>query len=225
MSGWVKLPSLTDHVEPFPEKFLHPHDIYTRACRTYPKNSGKAGWVYFASALGTDFVKIGFTSQYPKVRLREMQVGCPHEIAISKAVPAFQFSEQCYHQAFWDSHVRGEWFNASGQLSQYMDAIPGCPTEKECDLLDERFSRLAIEGLCEAVPFASKVLTRCTMLVPDNSQGYCFTKLMKLHGMPAISAACERCGIGENTLWSHFLIECITKFSPPCVCCREDLNG
>lgn len=225
MSGWVKLPSAEDAVEPFPEAFLHPQDIYTRACRKYPKNAGKVGWVYFASAIGTDFVKIGFTTQQPRLRLREIQVGCPHEIEMSKAVPAFQFSEQCYHQAFWRSHVRGEWFTLSKDLVRYMDAIPGCPTDVECAKLAERFSRFAIEQLCESIPFASKVLTRCAMLIPDQEARYCFTEMMRESGLPEIVAACERNGICENTVWFHFLIECVTAFSPHCACCLEPSNG
>jgi hypothetical protein len=69
--------------------------------------------VYFARAVGTDFVKIGFTSGEPVDRVRALSTACPHTLALESWFAGTADDERSIHRALAPRRVRGEWFRLS----------------------------------------------------------------------------------------------------------------
>lgn len=75
--------------------------------------------VYFAEALGVaDRVKIGWTAQPSKLRLRELQTGCPVKLAVCCHFPGQQDLERLMHEHFAQHRLHGEWFLVEGDLRE-----------------------------------------------------------------------------------------------------------
>lgn len=82
-----------------------------------PNTSGTC--VYFIQEIGTRFVKIGVTEgRYPWRRLMTLQIGNPHELAVTRTVKGSVEVEAVIHQAFRHLRVRGEWFEADDYLAE-----------------------------------------------------------------------------------------------------------
>ena len=69
-----------------------------------------AGYVYAIHAVGTESVKIG-TANRPESRLRELQVGCPHELRIIATAQGGMPFERILHKFLRKARVRGEWYS------------------------------------------------------------------------------------------------------------------
>jgi hypothetical protein len=68
-------------------------------------------WVYLVRAVGTDFVKVGFTSAAePASRVSELQTGNPHELRLEDRFAGDMSMEGAVHATIKHRHVRGEWF-------------------------------------------------------------------------------------------------------------------
>jgi hypothetical protein len=69
--------------------------------------------IYAIRAVGTQFVKFGFTSEADvRKRIDSMQTGCPHEL---KAIAFGPGDRELEHKIHWrlrgaGAHHRGEWF-------------------------------------------------------------------------------------------------------------------
>lgn len=91
------------------EVMLGQHTPTTRA-QIMPVGAGDA-WIYFVRAVGTELVKIGFTSSIdPRARISSLQTGCPHELVLEAHVAGAQDIERALHAALASRRQRGEWF-------------------------------------------------------------------------------------------------------------------
>jgi len=68
--------------------------------------------VYAVHAVGTDFVKIGYTkNNNPEKRVKDMGTDCPYRLAILGHVDQCNVSfEGFIHRRLAEKNVRGEWF-------------------------------------------------------------------------------------------------------------------
>lgn len=76
------------------------------------------GFVYFAEAVGTDRIKIGWSRHHPSKRLVELQTGCPFPIRLLSFFPGFPEDERRLHVALATSRVSPsiEWFYATAEV-------------------------------------------------------------------------------------------------------------
>lgn len=89
-----------------------------------PKN--QVGFIYFAHAVGTSFVKIGWTTLI-EGRMAQIQVGCPHRVVPLGGVPARWGDEPKFFSVFAAHRVRGEWFERTGRLDEFLTLLPSLP--------------------------------------------------------------------------------------------------
>ena len=69
--------------------------------------------IYAIRAIGTEYVKFGYTGEAEaKSRLRDLQVGSPHELQLIASGPGELALERKIHRRLKKAgeHVRGEWF-------------------------------------------------------------------------------------------------------------------
>lgn len=84
-------------------------------------DEGERGpWVYFVEAEGFNSIKIGWTAGPPKMRLDMLQTGCPAPLRILAAIPGTEAKEQAIHDKFAHIRQRGEWFEATTELRDYI---------------------------------------------------------------------------------------------------------
>lgn len=82
-----------------------------------------AGYVYAIHAVGTESVKIG-TANRPEIRLRELQVGSPHELRIIAQVSGGMLFERMLHKHLKNARIRGEWYSMAHPLTvRVLDAM------------------------------------------------------------------------------------------------------
>ncbi len=85
------------------------------------------GWVYIAGAYDREklvFVKIGYTgSKNPNTRVRNIAQGVPHDVRLLTAIRGCRALELSYHREFSRAHVKGEWFEPSGELLCRVDTL------------------------------------------------------------------------------------------------------
>lgn len=86
------------------------------------------GCIYFIEAVGTGFVKIGFTKQMAGLRLRELQTASPHELKLLTWLEDFDRRESTVHARFAHLRHRGEWFKLDEALRAFIAdvAARGC---------------------------------------------------------------------------------------------------
>jgi hypothetical protein len=82
--------------------------------RDYP------GFVYFIEAVGTPFLKIGY-SERPYERLRSLRTGCPVEVQMLAVAGALRSQEQKFHRLFAPTRIRGEWFIRSPEIDHAIE--------------------------------------------------------------------------------------------------------
>ena len=70
---------------------------------------------------GSEYIKIGYTTNNPEKRLIGLQTGNPIELKLALVTVGDKRHEYKLHSMFNDHHVRGEWFYLSKQIQQYMD--------------------------------------------------------------------------------------------------------
>jgi hypothetical protein len=76
-------------------------------------HKGKPGYVYIIGQ--GEFWKCGLTSRLPKVRLKDMQTGNPHELKILKEylVKDVLLGERLMQNKLQKYHYRAEWYRAT----------------------------------------------------------------------------------------------------------------
>lgn len=72
--------------------------------------------IYFAHAVGTDLVKIGFTAGDPTKRLKELQTGCPQRLELLAAIDGTEADEGRWHKDFERDRAHGEWFKLTPRM-------------------------------------------------------------------------------------------------------------
>lgn len=72
--------------------------------------------IYFAHAIGTDLVKIGFTAGEPAKRLKELQTGCPQRLELLAAIEGTEADEGRWHKDFERDRTHGEWFKLTPRM-------------------------------------------------------------------------------------------------------------
>lgn len=108
--------------------------------------------VYFIKAVGSNKVKIGFTSRTPKKRLQQIKTGCPEELELVHLIPdGTKEDEKAFHKQFQRSRLHLEWFQYRPEVAEYLgdfslEETP--PVDYSCDVLgleDEiEISKLAL---------------------------------------------------------------------------------
>lgn len=93
---------------------------YSRKKPGVAKVSQLTGVIYFISRKDdpTYPVKIGFSTGDLTRRLANIQVGCPHKLAIIARVPAHHSLEPRLHEKLAASRLVGEWFDRSDEVAQ-----------------------------------------------------------------------------------------------------------
>lgn len=77
--------------------------------------------VYFIEAVGTNRVKIGFTSGDAADRLRQLQTGCPVPLVVRAVIAGDQQTEASLHLRFAHLQQAGEWFDIGPDLARLID--------------------------------------------------------------------------------------------------------
>ena len=78
--------------------------------------------VYFISAEGMDFIKIGVSKDLP-TRLKRMQTGSPHRFQVLRTVKGEQAHELALHKRFAHLKHDREWFRADLELLQFIESL------------------------------------------------------------------------------------------------------
>jgi hypothetical protein len=88
-----------------------------------PEARGRwTGYVYFVGG-DCECVKIGWTREDPRKRLRALQTGSPVRLYLLAWTKAEPFHEKEYHQRFKASWSHGEWFKKSPALLSLIDGL------------------------------------------------------------------------------------------------------
>ena len=81
------------------------------------------GTIYFVEAVGTGYVKIGFTRQMASRRVRELQTASPHELRLLAWMEEFEGREATIHARFHHLRYRGEWFRLDEALRLFVAEV------------------------------------------------------------------------------------------------------
>lgn len=82
----------------------------------------KISWVYFVQAGEGGPIKIG-KAMNPSQRIGNLQVGNPHEVKLLHCLPDTGCTEGRIQGIFEESHLRGEWYNPTPDLLEFIDAL------------------------------------------------------------------------------------------------------
>lgn len=77
--------------------------------------------IYFILDTYSNAVKIGYTTiKGLRRRLQTLQTGTPYELRLLGALWGDRLTEKQIHNMFKPSHIRGEWFNYSKELEDFI---------------------------------------------------------------------------------------------------------
>lgn len=93
-------------------------DTNSDAELTQPRSRPVRGYVYFIGC--GDYIKIGFSTR-PLDRLRSLQTSHPDTLEILGTIRGTRRLESRLHKRFADLRERGEWFQTSEDLWDYID--------------------------------------------------------------------------------------------------------
>jgi len=82
-----------------------------------------SGIIYFIGCQATDTVKIGFTSGSPIARLRRLQTGNAHDLALLTLIPGTREMEKMLHHRLSEWRMSGEWFRIEGDVLKLIDNL------------------------------------------------------------------------------------------------------
>lgn len=80
------------------------------------------GFVYFIVARDSRRIKIGFSVD-PEARLRELATGAAEPLKLLAIAPGSKAIETRLHARFRESHSHLEWFNATPDLSAFVEGL------------------------------------------------------------------------------------------------------
>lgn len=81
--------------------------------------------IYAIRAVGTNFIKIGYTSKSPLERVRELQTGCPLDLELVACCQGKKTMETWLHWRLLKAkaHHRGEWFTDCDEMRKIVAEI------------------------------------------------------------------------------------------------------
>ncbi len=79
--------------------------------------------VYFIQASKTKHIKIGTTRGSAKERMASLQTGSPVKLKLLAEIDGDARTEAALHRLFAADRVRGEWFNPSDDLLNYLERL------------------------------------------------------------------------------------------------------
>lgn len=96
------------------------------ASRDFEKHHERLGVVYFIEAIGTERVKIGFTSHdTPSARLRRLQTSSPFELRVITSLSGSLGVEKHLHQRHVADRIlpTAEWFHLRGKVLDLVEIV------------------------------------------------------------------------------------------------------
>lgn len=78
--------------------------------------------VYIVEAVGTELVKIGFSSD-PERRVKSMRTQCPFPIEVLACVEGDRVREKLFHRKFRHLRTSGEWFKKTPEVVAFAKAL------------------------------------------------------------------------------------------------------
>ena len=94
------------------------------------------GFVYFIRAEGTGSIKIGFSTNHPSIRLKELQTGSPSKLELLTFYEGSQKDEKKLHHEFAEDRGNGEWFEESPRLKERIKELLEKSLEKKKEGID-----------------------------------------------------------------------------------------
>lgn len=83
----------------------------------------RSGVIYFLLSEIHNAVKIGFTCSNIEERLKDYRNHSPYEYDLLKTIKGTMFQEKQLHKRFVRYKIRGEWFNYSDELKEFIEEI------------------------------------------------------------------------------------------------------
>ena len=79
--------------------------------------------IYAIEALGSGFVKFGYSGAGVNERLNTMQTGCPYELVVRAVAEWPSDTEFAIHLHLSEEHERGEWFRLGPKAQAVIEAM------------------------------------------------------------------------------------------------------
>jgi hypothetical protein len=83
----------------------------------------QCGYIYFLLAERLDAVKIGYTRKSIEKRMKECKTWSPYEYDVLKIIEGTMLQEVALHKRFVKYKLRGEWFQYSDELKDFIDSL------------------------------------------------------------------------------------------------------
>lgn len=90
-----------------------------------PRRLSSLGRIYFVQGISGGPIKIGW-SKWVHQRLQDMQIGSPVPLKILATIPGSQPEERRVHKRFKGIRIRGEWFDPSPELLEFIGSLVAC---------------------------------------------------------------------------------------------------
>lgn len=99
--------------------------LLRRVVDAFPKLHEKTGAVYFIEAIGTDRVKIGFTTEGVDARRRKLQTASPFELREITSLDGSLGIERLLHRDHVADRIlpTAEWFHLRGGLASFIEKV------------------------------------------------------------------------------------------------------
>ncbi|TKD50204.1 GIY-YIG nuclease family protein [Sphingomonas baiyangensis] len=79
--------------------------------------SEPSGYIYLIACNSPLSVKIGYTRKDPRIRLQQLQTGCPSRLVLLGWFPGDRADELAYHAELAEHRLTGEWFAVNERSS------------------------------------------------------------------------------------------------------------
>ena len=83
----------------------------------------RSGFIYFILSEKFNAVKIGFTRNNIEQRLKDAATWYPYDYDMIKMIEGTMIDERMIHRRFVKDKLRGEWFNYSDELKEYIENL------------------------------------------------------------------------------------------------------
>lgn len=83
----------------------------------------QSGFIYFLLSEKLNSVKIGFTRNAVEERLMAANTWSPYDYDVLKVIKGTMLEEVQIHKRFVRYKIRGEWFEYSDEIKEFIDAL------------------------------------------------------------------------------------------------------